>query len=693
MHKKQGKMYFIFALHNHQPVGNFTEVIQLNFEKAYRPFLDVVSGYPDIKFTLHNSGILLEWLEQNQPGYLDLLGSLVERGQVEIMGGGFYEPILPVISDEDKKGQINKLSQWIQDRLGVTTRGMWLAERIWEPGLAKPIAQSGMHYIAMDDTHFQEVRVKNLCHYYLTEEEGHRLNVFPISEKLRYLIPFQPPEETIKYLSKHYSEDENRVLVLADDGEKFGGWPETYETVYEKKWLERFFKLLSQNSDWLQTATFSEYMNMVPPRGLIYLPASSYREMKEWSGGFWRNFFIRYPESNRMHKKMLAVRRRIEDVHPEEARDRALNYLWAGQCNCAYWHGVFGGLYLNFLRAGVWENLIKAEEEAEKTLIKEAGNLEFRVEDRDYDGKEELVVITDRFSFLFSPQLGGSMWEFSWRPAAVNFLDTLTRQKEEYHRELFQEVAESGEINDGEDIKSIHDIKINTGEDLKQHLFYDRYPRGALIEHFFTEEVGLEDFRRVEHKEDESLILQPAEMELQEPGESTGGCEERSVIFRRLAVMGGTELSITKQIVFHGGSDNLEIKYYLENLGGETWSRRFGVELNIAFMSGNDEKRYYNIPGRFLEDYKLASVGEEKDVDTAGLCDDWRGFELSFNFSRPSLLWRFPVETISRSESGLEKVYQNSLIMPQWHLELSPGQNWEVEIRAEVRSKKQEAVV
>ena len=209
--------------------------------------------------------------------------------------------------------------------------------------------------------------------------------------------------------------------------------------VYEEGGLEKFFTMLQENSDWLQTVTFSEYMAISPPQGLVYLPASSYREMKEWSRGFWRNFFIRYPESNLMHKKMMAVRRRIDVLPTGKSRDRALNFLWAGQCNCAYWHGVFGGLYLNFLRAGVWENLLKAEEEAEKTISGGSKFLELRIEDRDFDGREELVVISDRFSLMFSPHLGGSMWEFSWRPASVNFLDTITRREEEYHRKIFEE--------------------------------------------------------------------------------------------------------------------------------------------------------------------------------------------------------------------------------------------------------------
>jgi len=699
------KLYFILALHNHQPVGNLPEAFEKNFEGAYAPFLEVISRYPDIKFTMHNSGILLEWLRNNQPAYLDLLRSMVEKGQVEIMGGGFYEPIMPVIRDEDKLGQINKLTRWVEEELNTTPRGMWLPERIWEPALARPIAQAGLNYITVDDTHFREVGIDELAHYYITEEEGWKLNIFPISEELRYLIPFRPPLVALDYLRSFYTEKENRVLVLADDGEKFGGWPHTYRAVYEEGWLEDFLELLSASTDWLQTVTFSEYMQISPPRGLAYLPASSYREMKEWSQGFWRNFLVRYPESNRMHKKMLAVRQRIDQMdktrNGEEAKYEALQHLWAGQCNCAYWHGVFGGLYLNFLRAGIWENLVRAEEVAERTLHHGLPFLEIRREDRDYDGQEEVVVITDRFSMLFAPHWGGSMWEFSWRPGAVNFLDTLTRREESYHREIAEKILENTEAGENEGkingsreneggVKSIHEIDIGSMStlELKNYLRYDSYPRGGLVEHFFPVSVDFETFAGGDIPEGVCLIG-PAQVELQYsgglPGNSSYDSPARGIIlFSREIETEEATFTLSKKVSLARESDRIAIEYNIVNQGERELNGWFGSEFNLSLLGGNDQKRYYHIPGRNLQESTLASRGEEIEVKEVALYDEWRGFKLSFTFSDPSLFWRFPIETVSRSEGGLEKTYQHSLVMPLWHLQLSPGDSWKVNLEVEV---------
>ncbi|HHX73768.1 MAG TPA: DUF1925 domain-containing protein, partial [Firmicutes bacterium] len=256
------------------------------------------------------------------------------------------------------------MSRFLREHFQVDAAGAWLAERVWEPQLAAPLAKAGIRYTVLDDAIFKKAGLteEQTLHYYLTEEGGEKLFLFPISEKLRYLVPFADPQKTVDYLAGAATPQGDRVVVLADDGEKFGSWPGTAKHVYEKKWLEKFFDLLSENSDWLSVTTFSEYLHSRPPAGLIYLPAGSYREMEEWSGGSWRNFFTRYPESNQIHKKMLHVREKIQLLPEGPQKKAAQEYLWAGQCNCAYWHGVFGGLYLNFLRSALYSRLIAAEE-------------------------------------------------------------------------------------------------------------------------------------------------------------------------------------------------------------------------------------------------------------------------------------------------------------------------------------------
>ena len=271
-----GKVYFLFGVHNHQPVGNFPHIFEEAYKKCYFPFLSLIEKFPKINFSLHNSGCLYDWLISNKKEYLNILKKLTLRGQVEIISGGYYEPIFPLISSEDRYGQINLMNNFIKREFKVKPSGIWLPERVWEQYLAKLINLCDLKYTFLDDTHFRAGGLKNkeFFGYYTTEEEAKPIYVFPISKILRYKIPFSEPQEAIDILNS-FSKEKDILVTLFDDGEKFGLWPHTYDWVYNKKWLERFLSLL-QNSSSIETITPSFALNKFNSKGIVYLPTASY---------------------------------------------------------------------------------------------------------------------------------------------------------------------------------------------------------------------------------------------------------------------------------------------------------------------------------------------------------------------------------------------------------------------------------
>ncbi len=214
---------FIFGIHNHQPLGNFGWVLESAYERSYRPFMETLEDYPNMKVAVHISGPLLEWLEENRPEYIDLLRSLVRKGQLEIVVAGFYEPVLAAIPKEDRIEQIRLLKDFAK-KLGYEAKGVWLTERVWQPELVKSLRQAGIEYVIVDDYHFMSAGLakEKLFWPYYTEDGGEVIAVFPIDEKLRYLIPFRPVEKTVEYLHSLDDGDESKVAVFHDDGEKFG---------------------------------------------------------------------------------------------------------------------------------------------------------------------------------------------------------------------------------------------------------------------------------------------------------------------------------------------------------------------------------------------------------------------------------------------------------------------------------------
>ena len=233
--------------------------------------------------------------------------------------------------------------------------------------------------------------------YYLTEDDGRLLKVFPAAEKLRYSIPFQEPHATYEFLKELAAHRPGSTVVFADDGEKFGSWPKTFDHVYTNGWLKHFCDMLRANRDWIETTTFARVVDNSLPLGKLFLPDGSYREMTEWAlppeslrafrdgaerlgqltdageikrffraGGYWRNFKARYPESDEMYARMLGRFAaacggpgEIPSADPDYL-EVARQELYRGQCNCPYWHGSFGGLYLPHLRNAIYRGLIAA---------------------------------------------------------------------------------------------------------------------------------------------------------------------------------------------------------------------------------------------------------------------------------------------------------------------------------------------
>ncbi|HHT9154948.1 MAG TPA: alpha-amylase/4-alpha-glucanotransferase domain-containing protein, partial [Candidatus Tripitaka sp. YC43] len=411
------RVNLILALHNHQPVGNFHWVFEEVCSRAYEPFLKIMERYPDVRLVLHYSGGLLEWIKTHRPRVFEGIHSMVRKGQVELLGGGFYEPILVMLPERDRLGQIRSYTRWLNTHLEAEAKGIWLAERVWEQSLVSSLREAGVEYTVVDDSHFRHAGLeeKDLDGYFLTEDEGKILKIFPGSERLRYCIPFEHPERTIEYLRQFAQQRDNALLVYADDGEKFGSWPKTYKHVYEDGWLEQFLETLMRNKDWIRTTTFREAVERLPHRGRVYLPDASYREMMEWAlpprglmeyeevsramanqpwghvarqflkGGTWRNFRVKYPEAHQMYARMLEVSQKVAEMDKSSHTlvsnltgtgtggwraplpsiagvcQQAQKELYQAQCNDSYWHGVFGGLYLPHLRSAVYQHLLLAE--------------------------------------------------------------------------------------------------------------------------------------------------------------------------------------------------------------------------------------------------------------------------------------------------------------------------------------------
>ncbi|HEX9705129.1 MAG TPA: alpha-amylase/4-alpha-glucanotransferase domain-containing protein [Gemmatimonadales bacterium] len=475
---------FVFGVHFHQPVGNFDHVFEQHLQDVYRPLVERLVQHRFLPFTLHLSGPLLEWLEAHDTAYLDLIGRLAAEGQVELLLAGFYEPVLASLPRSDRLEQIAWLREAVRRRFGVDATGLWLTERVWEPDLAGDLADAGVRYALVDDRHFlvSGFERDQLHAPFWTESGGKRVALFSIDERLRYLVPFKPPATVAAYLRELRAAG-RPLAVLVDDGEKFGGWPGTKDWVYTRGWLAQFLDAMAAlvEAGEVRLTTPGAALGEVPSAGLAYLPTASYREMEGWAlptraaarlatlerdlgedrlsgpdgallrGGHWRNFLVKYPEANRMHKKMLALSGLCRDRGDPPAARRAIA---RAQCNDAYWHGVFGGLYLPHLRAAIWRNLALAE-----GVLRQGEALVVEQLDLDGDGALEIWIHSSSFSALVSPQRGGVIEEYTLFESGVNLADVLTRRREVYHEPVGTEPGSAHAQAAADGAPSIHDLE------------------------------------------------------------------------------------------------------------------------------------------------------------------------------------------------------------------------------------------
>ena len=719
------------VIHNHQPVGNFPWVFQQVYEESYLLMIEALEQHPKVRLSLHYSGSLLDWFEEAHPEFLERIAALVRRNQVELVSGGYYEPILPSIPDRDKIAQIRRLTERLSRDFGVNASGMWIAERVWEPDLPRLIREAGIEWTILDDVHFKNVGLedKDLYGYYATEDQSSILKVYATSKKLRYTIPWRPAIETIEFLRSLATPDGKRIAVMGDDGEKFGSWPDTgdycWGSALQKGWMDEFFNALEEQSDWLHMTLLGEHARNYPALGRIYIPTSSYIEMTEWAlppkksyvfgnllhqleeehrdnilqfmrGGFWRNFLVRYPEANNQHKKMLRVHDAVYAAGATE--ETGVVQLWKAQANDTYWHGLFGGVYMSHIRSAIYHHLIKAENAADRVRFGDGLWQRYKFTDFDRDSQNELIIESDQQNLYIDPQRGGTLFEWDLRHGMHNLLSVMSRHEEGYHRTLrdyeqerrkrealaVQNSADKSSNGEHAQPVSPHTSVRMKEPDLDRYLVVDRYRRNSLIDHFLPPATTLSDFAQLDFEEMGNFVELPYETVVQQDGKGLKVTLSRDGHVRRAGALGPLQVFLCKSLFVPVGEEKLVVKYTIENRGQTRLQTRFACEWNINLLGGGgNDQAYYHVEGHELENERFDSTGEVNHVSRFNIGNSWIQQDIGFSLSEAATLWRFSIEAVTGSEAGFERTHQGSCLTLLWPLLLEAGQSWSVEILCE----------
>ena len=692
------------AIHNHQPVGNFGWVFAEIHDQAYLPMLEALERHPGVHLSLHYTGPLLEWLRTERPEFIVRLRALVDREQVEILGGGYFEPVLASLPKRDRIGQLTRMGDELEALFGRRPRGAWLAERVWEPDLPASLADGGYDWTILDDAHFRAAAIpeEDLWGPYTTEDQGEILTVFGTEQGLRYRIPFRDVEDVIGYLRDHATEDGSRVGTMGDDGEKFGAWPTTFEHCWGTgRWVDRFFAALEDNADWLSTVTPSAWLARQRPIGRVYIPTGSYAEMGQWAlpadeslafsevlhraqaegrpearwlrGAFWRNFQVKYREINDLHKQMLRTSAAVAAMTDGPQRDIALDHLYRGQSNDCYWHGLFGGIYISHMRLATYEHLIAAEDLADAAAGR--GVSAERI-DLDMDGLDDVRLTDVGQVVTIDLSEGGGIGGWDIRAVRHALAAVMRRRPEAYHETLRRHeatlVADRGADGgtDGGAPASIHDRVLTKESGLGDRLHYDAHERRSGLVRFLAPdatpaawadasaaEVG--DF--VDHAF-EIARLTPGCVELTRDGEVRGDGGPQHVHVARTITTGG------------GRRDpRLSDAIVVENRSDRPLRARLGSEWTLTMLGGGgNPSAWWEVGGvRTAHD----GSGQVTGIEAIGQGNDYVGVRVATTVAEPADAWWAPVETISNSEGGFERAYQGGGLLLSRLLDLAPGES------------------
>ena len=279
------KIKLVFGTYSTQPLSLQEHLYEDAYQKAYKPFLTTVYNYPELALSLHYSGPLLSWLEKRHPEFITVLREMVDRKQVEVLGGSYFEPLLPMIPSSDRVGQIEMMTTYLRKTFGRRSRGFWISGNVWDNQLANTLKSCGMEYIFLDERLFSDTGVseKRLFDPVLTEDQGKTLLALPLCRRLTQKMFHETP---VKILEQIKSLTENAgdtpVVSLLLPGESLSGESYPGADPCDTKWLESFFELLLTNRDWIDMPLPGKIIRNNSAAEKRYFPTTSYNGLMEW---------------------------------------------------------------------------------------------------------------------------------------------------------------------------------------------------------------------------------------------------------------------------------------------------------------------------------------------------------------------------------------------------------------------------
>jgi hypothetical protein len=417
-------------MYNNLPYNASNALYEQEYQGAWRPFLSGLYKFLSIKSIIHFSGAIFSWLEENHPEYMYLLTEMVRRGQIELLGGGFYNPIAPLISTQDMTGQIEALSAFIRKTFGKRPSGAWLYEYAWTPSLPAVLQNSKIQYAFLPAQYYIECHSKNISCLPLASEDHRKIiSLFPVFESRARDGIFEPYEMTLLNLQQIYPQC-NTYVIMADGNEVAHSW--------EKSGLESPDVLFERTFAWFQkncleydTVTAAQLNKTVKPTKTVYFSQCYSERYRSYCQNTLVQMSVADPDCIQISKQsvlnhplVFALYQKLNFVSTmtglfrgDKSRKKAsLDDIWRAQSGDLYWTGPSGGILLPESRLAAYASLV----EAEKTIRQSRFHHYLSFDDLNFDGIREALFQSSLYTCYLRSDTA-SVSEFDSLKTGINY--------------------------------------------------------------------------------------------------------------------------------------------------------------------------------------------------------------------------------------------------------------------------------
>ncbi|MDR2258579.1 MAG: DUF1926 domain-containing protein [Treponema sp.] len=629
------KINLILGSHKHIPGGAGDDGFERAYEFQLKPFISTLYKYPKIQAVLHYSGVLLHWIERFHPEFLMLIETMVSRKQVEILGGGFYEPMMPLIPLQDKIGQIELLTTYLRKQFGKRPQGCWLPALAWEQNMVSPLSACGMGYTFLDEDQFKLAGLsgKALFSPCVSEDQGKLITIFPLSNMVKAEFSQKKASLVLKGLAEKLPGGDGCVVSVFPEGfpaQKDGSSVPEYA-------YHEFFDELSRCESFVEFTSPGKFYRGLQDLQKAYFPDSLGDSFTAGKTPGWfppRRFLIDFPEANGIYSKMVFTRVLINQLRGDKSRKRtAREELWKAQGCDVFYRPKEYGIDRHSVRNAAYKSLLGAERICREkgSFIPSLMNFDF-----DMDGAGEYLFQDVKINCYIRLR-GASVFELDYLPKTWNYLDTFS-----------PEPPETAPV---------------------------RERRTAFADTFFPSSISLQDI--LEGRSPGTRYCGREQFELAELDRVHG-----KVRFRLPGQDGLPFGNVEVEKIYFLKKDTLSVSYTLTNQGKDRAGFQFAPAIDLSFPGEGDI---------FVRFFKIKSGAKDapcseaiiRDAEGVKIQDLKNEVQIVLGSKKTFNACIVPVKTAGEPACAGEgqgpELYQSTCLIPLQEVSLPPNETWTTE--------------